>query len=378
MITKVLIAADIVPTKSNQIFFTNADIEYLVGKKLEERLKTADFITMNLEVPLVDSASPIRKCGPCLIAPVETIAGLKEINPYFFTLANNHILDQGISGLNSTIKVLKENGIAYAGVGNNIEEAKQPFIKVINNLNIGFYCCAEHEFSIAEKCKAGANPYDPLESFEDVSSLKDQCDYVIVLYHGGKENYRYPSPLLQKVFHKFADHGADLVVAQHTHCIGCKEEYHGSTLVYGQGNFLFDNSKSEFWKTALLIELVFEAEKQVTINYIPLVKENEKVRESEGCLKESILEAFQKRSHEILEMNFIEKEYDRFAIKMEKEYLLRFSGRLKRNIFVRILNKLTSYQFIQHFYPDDAKVAIENVLDCEAHRELAIRCMKEK
>ena len=54
---------------------------------------------MNLEVPLVNRASPIRKYGPCLIASIETIVGLKAINPFFFTLANNHILDQGVCGL---------------------------------------------------------------------------------------------------------------------------------------------------------------------------------------------------------------------------------------------------------------------------------------
>ena len=280
--------------------------------------------------------------------------------------------------LNSTIDSLKENGIAYAGVGKNIEEAKKPFIKEINNLKIGIYCCAEHEFSIAGKDTPGANPYDPLESFDDVRRLKQQCDYVIVLYHGGKEHYRYPSPMLQKVFHKFADSGADLVIAQHTHCIGCKEEYNGSTLVYGQGNFLFDHSTSEYWKTSLLIELLFEDGKQGTVNFIPLFKEDEKVREAEGKLKETILKDFYKRNQEILEASFIEKEYDRFALKMEKEYLLRFSGQFKKNIFFRIFNKLTSYRFIRYFYPDDAKVAIENVLDCEAHRELAISCMKQK
>lgn len=41
---------------------------------------------------------------------------------------------------------------------------------------------------------AGANPFDVLESFDDVQALKEHCDYVIVLYHGGKEFYRYPSP----------------------------------------------------------------------------------------------------------------------------------------------------------------------------------------
>ncbi len=378
MTSKILIAADIVPTNSNKKSFVDGDVEYLVGPSLKKRLESADFIAMNLEVPLVNKASPIRKCGPCLIAPTETIDGLKAINPFFFTLANNHILDQDVCGLNSTISVLKDNGIAYAGVGKNIEEAKKPFIKEINNLKIGFYCCAEHEFSIAGKDEPGANPYDPLESFDDVCRLKQQCDYVIVLYHGGKEHYRYPSPMLQKVFHKFADLGADLVIAQHTHCIGCKEEYNGSTLVYGQGNFLFDNSSNECWKTALLIELLFEEGKLGTVNYIPLVKEDERVREAEGELKETILRDFQKRSQEILEVDFIEMEYDRFALKMEEEYLLRFSGQFKKNIFFRFFNKLTSYRFIRYFYPDDAKVAIENVLDCEAHKELAIRCMKRK
>ena len=33
----------------------------------------------------------------------------------------------------------------------------------------------------------GANPFDVLESFDDVEALKKTCDYVIVLYHGGKE-----------------------------------------------------------------------------------------------------------------------------------------------------------------------------------------------
>ena len=42
--------------------------------------------------------------------------------------------------------------------------------------------------------------------------LKKQCDYVIVLYHGGKEHYRYPSPYLQKVCRKIVDKGADIVV----------------------------------------------------------------------------------------------------------------------------------------------------------------------
>ena len=62
------------------------------------------------------------------------------------------------------------------------------------------YACAEHEFSIVSDKRPGADSYDPLESFDHVAKLKKQCDFIIVLYHGGKEHFRYPSPDLQKAF----------------------------------------------------------------------------------------------------------------------------------------------------------------------------------
>lgn len=370
---KMIITADIVPTSTNKTYFDNGDISHLIGESLINRFSEAAFVAMNLEVPLTDTSSPIRKCGPCLIAPTSTINGLHAINPYFFTLANNHILDQGKQGLFSTMDVLRENGIAYAGVGNNLDEARRAFVQEISGVKVGIYCCAEHEYSIATDTLAGANPYDPLESFDDVRRLRHLCDYLIVLYHGGKEHYRYPSPLLQKSFRKFADSGADLVVAQHTHCIGCKEEYQGSTLVYGQGNFLFDNSDSEFWKTALIIEIDLKTKE---ITYIPLVKKNETVREADEEAARAILNDFEYRSGQIMQKDFIEEEFIRFADKMDADYLLRFSGKNSKNLFVRVLNKLTSYRFIKSIYPDQYRVIIENVLDCEAHRELASQIMR--
>ena len=68
------------------------------------------------------------------------------------------------------------------------------------------------------------------------------CNSII---NGGKEHYRYPSPDLQKICRKFIDKGADLVVCQHSHCIGCEEKYNHGTIVYGQWNFLFDRSNIE-------------------------------------------------------------------------------------------------------------------------------------
>lgn len=368
----IIIGGDLVPTESNYELFKDGDAKKLIGEELLEKLNNAAFTIFNLEVPLTDEWHPIAKCGPNLIAPIATIKGLKAINPHFFGLANNHILDQGVEGLESTVKVLEDAGIEYSGVGQNLDEASKPFIKEINGKRIGIYCCAEHEFSIATKFTPGANPFDPLVSFDDVKALKNKSDSIIVLYHGGKEHYRYPSPQLQRVFRKFADCGADIVVAQHTHCIGCMEEYKGCTLIYGQGNFLFDNSDSEYWKTSLLIEFDILSKKTV---FIPIEKYGSKVRVADGD-KTTILDDFNTRSREISTVGFVQSRYSEFANEMKTEYYLRFSGTVKKNPFVRLMDKLTSYRFIQGFYNDDSRIIIQNILDCEAHRELASEIMR--
>lgn len=281
MPARIMLGADLVPTEKNYQYFKGGDAECLVGTEILKKLNSADFTIFNLEVPLTDKKEPIEKCGPNLVAPTDTIRGLKAINPYFFTLANNHILDQGVQGLDSTITILEKAGIAYAGAGINLKEAQKPYVVTVNGIKVGIYCCAEHEFTIATENEAGANPFDPLESLDHVCNLRNQCDFVIVLYHGGKEHYRYPSPDLQKVCRKLVEKGADLVVCQHSHCIGAQEEWKKGRIIYGQGNFLFDHSESEYWQTSLLLELSLEKNSgEITADIIfhPLVKCGDTVR----------------------------------------------------------------------------------------------------
>lgn len=90
-------------------------------------------------------------------------------------------------------------------------------------------------------------------TFDYIAKLKTECDFVVVCYHGGKEKFRFPSPNMIRVFKKIADKGADIVIAQHTHCIGTYEEYKGSLLVYGQGNFIFDRADNVFYNNGLLL-----------------------------------------------------------------------------------------------------------------------------
>ncbi len=346
---KVIIGGDLVPTESNFQQFSSGCIEDLIDSKILKQWRQADFRVFNLETPISDTLSPIPKCGPNLSAPSNTIKGVKNLNPSLICLSNNHIMDQGDAGFFNTLKLLDENNLPHVGAGENISNASKPYVFTKDGISVGVYCCAEHEFSIAEENKAGANPFDALESLDHVSKLKEKVDYVIVLYHGGREHYRYPSPNLQKVCRKLVDKGADVVICQHSHCIGCKEIYKNSEIIYGQGNFIFDLLDDENWKTSLLVEVNIKKD-GCSCSYIPIVKSGNGIKSPSLSDHNKILEDFEKRSNEILNKDFILDNYKKEAERAFVNYLEAF----------RVKNRY----------------AMQNYLNCEAHREIFLNALE--
>lgn len=367
----IIIGGDMVPTNSNAALFKEAKTEEIIGPELQAMLAQQNYRIFNLEVPLTDKQQPILKHGPSLIAAPACVEGMKAIGADLLTLANNHIMDQDAQGLESTTETLDQAKIAHVGAGKNLQEAQKPYFFTVEGKQYGVYACAEHEFSIAEEHKPGANPFDPLESLDHVGQMKSQCDFAVVLYHGGKEHYRYPSPNLQKVCRKLIEKGADLVVCQHSHCIGCEEKYQHGTIVYGQGNFLFDAADNEFWNTSLMIQI----EDNGNIRYIPICKKGCGVRLAAGKESDEILAGFQYRSEEIKRPGFVEEKYKAFAEESMVNYMMHFSGK-RANIPFRIMNRISGYRLQKYAaerFREKHGIPLLNFVECEAHRELLIK-----
>ena len=369
-----LIGADFVPTKCNLELFVNGNKNKLIGDELISAMEMASFRIFNLETPLVDIENPIIKQGPNLSAPTQAVNGYSAVGVNLFTLANNHILDQGTQGLESTIETLNKNGIYHLGAGQNLDAASKPFIFEFEEKKIGVYACAEHEFSIASDKCPGANPFDPLWSLDHIAELKRQVEYVIVLYHGGKEHYRYPSPYLQKTCRRLIDKGADLVVCQHSHCIGCEEEYKDGRIIYGQGNFIFDDSDEECWRTGLLIRVNAD----FGIEYIPFVKNEGGIIIAKGDERLNILEGFAERSNQIKKEGFVENKYNEFSHESISTYLDAFCGS-DYSLVYRGINKLTCgllQRINRNRYRKKSIVKLINYIECEAHKELCLSGLK--
>ena len=373
---RLYIGADFVPTDINRVLFETGNIEALVGKELLGLFKQSDLNVFNLEVPLTDASTPIDKFGNNLKSPTKTIYGYKALEPIFLTLANNHSLDHGVEGLTTTLELLNKHDIKNAGAGANVKEAKKPFIFEKDGIRIGFYLCAEHEFTVASCHTMGANPFDVLESFDDVETLKKTCDYVIVLYHGGKEFYRYPSPMLQRYCRKFVDKGADLVVCQHSHCIGSREDYGKGTIIYGQGNFIFNSEFSiqhkEFVKDSLLINVEVTKDSFI-VSEVPIRSTEMGTRLATESEADETLTAYKQRSEHIRDAHFVVQAYKDFADTHVKRYLREFIG---RSFTIRAINALFGRKLMQLLLGKTSYLAIQNYLECEAHHELFLRGIK--
>ncbi len=295
---KILIAGDISVRASRELF-AKRETEKLFNDTIEV-FQNADEAIVNLECAVTEKDTPITKIGPNLSAPYGICEVLKEIGVTLCAISNNHIFDYGKSGMKDTLEHLEKNSLPYTGFGENEEDARKNYYIEKDGVKVAIVNVCEHEYSYALKDRMGARAYDPFETNDDIVEAKKNADYVIVIYHGGKEHIRYPSKRLVKACRSMVKHGADVVLCQHSHCIGCEEYFEGGYILYGQGNFHFcyDNKDDAMWNEGLLVQLDVTKEK-LGVELIPTVMEKLGVRLCNTAEKDRIIEEIKERSKSI-------------------------------------------------------------------------------
>ena len=370
---RILIGGDFAPTKANFDLFEQGAAETLYGKEMLDYLEKFDYRIFDFETVFDGAGAPIQKHGPLITTPATCMPGIDAIHPNLFVLANNHAANLGREGIEHTKSLLAEHGISCVGAGIDLADASKPFYVKDGDLTIGFYACAEHEFNAAGADVAGVNPYDPLVTFDEVREAKRHCDQLIVFYHGGMIEYRYPLPGERRVFKKLVDCGADIVVGQHTHCIGCSEVYKGKTLLYGQGDFFFARpTNNEYRFSGLLLEVDVNKE-SLTVGYDVRVKPQDTIRMATPDEKEQILGSFEARGREILDEKRFAEIYEAQLEEKKPFYLERLLGKYGRSLVYAACNRLTGGRYrhskLARSFGKQDWLTIDNWISCETHRE---------
>lgn len=295
----ITLCGDVSVTQKNRHLWDHADAKTAFGSVCD-LFQSSDRVIINLECALTESETAIRKFGPNLKGPTKVASILKDAGVTDCGLSNNHIYDFGRTGLNDTLDALDKAGLNYTGIGINEEDSRKDLIIQQNGKTVRVITVCEHEYSYAMDDFLGARPYDPYDTAEDIRVAKANADYVIVMYHGGKEHCKYPSPRLRKLCRAMITDGADLVLCQHSHCIGCTEEYKDGTIVYGQGNFHFIYPKiarAKDWNEGLAVRIDLNDKPQVDL--IPVVVTETGIDLATGEKKEEILAGIKERSMDL-------------------------------------------------------------------------------
>jgi poly-gamma-glutamate synthesis protein (capsule biosynthesis protein) len=365
----IVIGGDFCPSGVTEQYLIDGNAKGVFNDLLNE-FENADYSVVNLECPITEKVSPIVKTGNAFRMDPDCINGFKQSHIRAVNLANNHIMDHGVTGLEDTIDICRRNGIETFGAGNDLEQAGSMLIREINGLRFGFLGMAQHEFSIAARNGWGANPMDPIGFVRRVRTGRQQIDYLIVLLHAGAEYYPYPSPGLQKMCRFFVEEGANVVICQHSHCAGSIEWYNKVPVVYGQGNLLAERLANRHvdWHRGFLLRLVFTLS-EVKMDILPYMQsfDTPGIRSMNEAEEQEFRQSLDDRSKSILDGNFVAEKWMDFCRSREAVYLSTIRGHN------RLLRRLNAHlNFSTRFYSMKSIAGLLNTLRCEIHREILI------
>jgi len=241
-------------------------------KKVQHLLNDADVVIGNLEGPLTDLCESTLNKEYLFRSPADSVApALKKAGFNIMNLANNHILDFDIEGMNDTIDSLKKQHIQTIGVGNNLTDARAGTILNTSNGSLGFlsYSLTFPESFWATADKAGTAFGHEKDIREDVKRLSKQVDHVIVSFHWGREKSLDLRPYQPTLAHAAIDAGANIVLGHHPHVLQGIEEYNDGLIIYSLGNFVF-GSYSPDAKTSVIARLTLHKGKYYSAEFTPI------------------------------------------------------------------------------------------------------------
>jgi poly-gamma-glutamate synthesis protein (capsule biosynthesis protein) len=364
---RVLIGGDVVPLGRALPAFEEGDAA-AVFHDLLPAFEAADLAVVNLECPLIEREEPIRKTGPHLGAPTRCAGLLGSAGIGAATLANNHILDHGPQGLQSTVRACAEAGVETFGAGANLDEAARLRVLDAAGLRVGCLGMAEREWCAAGADTAGACPAGAVEFVRAVRQAAGTYDFLLVLLHAGLDYYPYPTPRLRDLCRFMIEEGAGAVVCQHSHRPGSCEWYRGGLIVYGQGNLVFDPFRPmpPFYHRGFLVDLEVAGPGTCEARFLPYVQslDGPGARRMAAEGEAEFLEDLEGRNRAIADEAFVREEFRRTCRQRLASYLstLHGSGAVLRWLHNRL-------GWLDWVYGPEKLAWVLNVLRREGHRE---------
>lgn len=247
-----------------------------VYRYVKSFLENADFTFGNLETVIGNKGS-IYSGYPRFKTPAEYVSALAQNGFDFVCFANNHTLDQGESGVVSTIENLKKEKIGYTGAFLSQSDRDSIRIFTINEIKVALLAYSYGtNGSVIPKGKSYLINLINLELIrKDISKARESgAEIVLVNFHFGNEYQRLPSDFQKEVVKKTVEFGADIITGSHPHVIQPIEFFKTNNamidtgvVAYSLGNFI-SNQRNRYTDAGVILYL--NLEKNISSNQIKL------------------------------------------------------------------------------------------------------------
>jgi len=209
-------------------------------QKISQLLRGIDIVFGNMDGPIVKNPQSSSNDSLRFNFLPQVADGLNWANFNLLSLANDHVMDEGESGLNETKQFLKDKNISF--VGDPLKCTEDYYFKKDNVIFLAFNkveisSCSDEEIINTINLVKSSNP----EGF------------LVTTMYWEEEYKTTSSDFQQELAHKIIEAGADVIVGYHPHIVQDIEIYKNKLIFYSLGDFIFDQSFSREIQDGLVV-----------------------------------------------------------------------------------------------------------------------------
>ena len=261
------------------------DFSY-VFDDIKEHIETADLAIGNLETTFAGKDRGYASY-PTFNTPEILAQDLKELGIDVVSTANNHSLDTGYKGIESTIDYLDEAGILHTGTYKSVEDQENIVIKDVNGLKFAFlaYTYGTNGIPVPSGREYCINLIDKELIKRHLDLAKNlKPDVICVNMHWGIEYQNSPNAEQEELANFLFENGVDIILGSHPHVLQKMEskeillsngELKNGFVIYSLGNFMSGQTKANTRNSIILkLDIIKDGStgnlRFENINYIPI------------------------------------------------------------------------------------------------------------